>query len=74
MSFTDLALILVLEFRIINFIPSFSQAFKGRTNIRLISEATKAFFLLNGMAKESGSYEDLINRLEGTKDISFDLK
>lgn len=74
MSFTDLALMMVLEMRIINFIPSFTQAFRGRYNIRLISDTTKAFFILNGMAKESGSYEDLISRLESTKDVSFDLK
>jgi hypothetical protein len=74
MAFTDLALILVFEFRLCNFLPSFAQAFRGQYNIRLISDITRAFFLKNGMAKESGSYDELILRLENTNDVSFDIK
>lgn len=74
MTFTDLAMVLVLEFRMCNFLPSFAQAFRGRYNIHLISDITRAFFIKNGMAKESGSYDDLILRLENTGDVTFDIK
>lgn len=74
MAFSDLSMILVLEFRICNFLPSFAQAFRSRYNIRLITDVTKAFFIKNEMAKESGDYKELVQRLEKTEDVSFDIK
>lgn len=74
MAFTDLALILLLEMRLVMFTPSFAQVFRGQYNLKLIIDATRAFFILNGMNKESGNYEDMIKRLESTKDLTFDLK
>jgi hypothetical protein len=40
----------------------------------LISDITKAFFLLNGMSKLSVNYDELVANLEKTTDVSFDLK
>jgi len=74
MAFTDLPLILQLELRLVTFTPSFSQVFRGRENIRLILGVIKAFLIQNGMCKESGNYEELIKRLESTKDVTFDVK
>ena len=74
MAFTDLPLILQLELRIIQFTPSFAQVFRARENLRLINGVIKAFFIKQGMSKESGNYEELIKRLESTKDVTFDLK
>ena len=71
MAFTDLALILLLEMRLCYFIPTFTQAFRGRYNMRLIADLTRAFFIKNGIAKESGNYTDLVKRLEATDDITF---
>ena len=42
--------------------------------MKLILDATKAFFINNEMCKESGNYEDLIKRLENTKDIIFEIQ
>ena len=74
MAFTDIAMLLVLEFRLCNFLPSLAQAFRGRYNLRLAADATRAYFIANGMAKESGNYDELLSRLEKTGDVSVDLK
>ena len=74
MGLTDLALILLLELRIVYFTPSFAQVFRARDNIKMAIDVMRAFFILNGMSKESGNYHDLISRLEKTKDVNFDLK
>ena len=41
--------------------------------MRLILDSTKAFFILNGMSKEAGNYEKLVERLESTKDVKFNV-
>eukprot|EP00347_Sterkiella_histriomuscorum_P003348 403364636 len=74
MAFTDLPLILQLELRIIMFTPSFAHIFRAQDTLRLILGVTKAFFIKNGMSKESGNYEELIKRLESTKDVTFEVK
>lgn len=74
MAFTDLPLIMQLEMRIVTFTPTFSEVFRATDNIRLILGCTKAFFIKNGMCKESGNYEELIKRLESTKDVTFEVK
>lgn len=74
MAFSDLSLILLLELRLIQFTPSFAQVFRGQYNMKLIIDVTRAFFLRNGMSKEGGNYEDLIKRLESTKDLEFEIK
>jgi hypothetical protein len=30
--------------------------------------------MANGMSKESGNYDDIIKRLESTKDVTFHIK
>jgi len=42
--------------------------------LRLAADATRAYFIANGMAKESGNYDELLSRLEKTGDVSVDLK
>lgn len=74
MAFTDLALVLLLEFRLVMFTPSFAQAFRARHNMRLILDITKAFFILNGMNKEAGNYEKLVERIKNTNDVKFELQ
>ena len=74
MAFTDLPLILQLELRIIMFTPSFAHIFRAQDTLRLILGVAKAFFIKNGMSKESGNYEELIKRLESTKDVTFEVK
>jgi hypothetical protein len=74
MAFCDVALMLLLELRIVNMTPTFGQAFNSSNTIKITLDAIKAFFIQNEMSKESGSYKDLITRLESTKEISFDLK
>ena len=74
MAFSDLALILLLELRLIRFTPSFAQVFRGQYNLKLVIDITRAFFLKNNMASEAGKYEDFITRLEKTGDIVFDIK
>lgn len=74
MAFTDLSLILLLELRLIQFTPSFNQMFRGQYNMRLIIDVVRAFFMQNQMSKEAGKYEDFINRLEKTKDLTFEVK
>ena len=74
MAFSDLALILLLELRLVMFTPSFAQVFRGQYNLKLIIDATKAFFIQNEMSKDSGNYDELIKRLENTKDLTFDIK
>ena len=68
MQFCDISLMMTLELRLINFIPSFTQAFRGRYNIKLTGDIIKGFFIKNGLGKEGG-YEELIKRLEKTKDV-----
>ena len=58
----------------IMFTPSFAQVFRAQENIRLINGIIKAFFINNEMSKDSGNYEELIKRLEGTKDVKFEVK
>ena len=74
MAFSDLALILLLELRLIRFTPNFAQVFRGQYNLKLVIDITRAFFLKNSMATEAGKYEDFITRLEKTGDIVFDIK
>ncbi len=74
MAFSDLALILLLELRLIKFTPSFAQVFRGQYNLKLVIDVTRAFFLRNSMASEGGKYEDFIARLEKTGDIVFEIK
>jgi hypothetical protein len=74
MAFCDIALMLPLELRIVNMTPSFGQAFNATNSLKIGIDAVKAFFIANDMTKESGSYKDLIARLESTKEITFDLK
>jgi len=42
--------------------------------LKLVIDVTRAFFLRNKMSQEGGQYEQLISRLEKTKDVTFDLK
>ena len=42
--------------------------------MKIIIDVTRAFFIKNNMNKESGNYEELIKRLENTKDVTFDIK
>lgn len=74
MAFSDLALILLLELRLISFTPSFAQVFRGQYNLKLVIDVTRAFFFKNQMANEGGKYDDMINRLEKTGDIVFEIK
>ena len=74
MAFTDLSLLLLLELRIISFTPSFAQVFRGQYNLKLVIDLTRAFFLRNKLGSETGKYEDIIQRLEKTKDIHFEIK
>jgi len=74
MAFADLSLLLLLELRIINFTPSFAQVFRGQYNLKLVIDLTRAFFMRNRVGLETGKYEDIISRLEKTKDIHFEVK
>ena len=74
MAFSDLSLLLLLELRIISFTPSFAQVFRGQYNLKLVIDLTRAFFLRNKLGSETGKYEDVIQRLEKTKDIHFEIK
>ncbi len=74
LAFTDLPLILQLELKLIYFTPSYAQVFRAQENLRLICGIARAFFIKNNMSKESGNYEELLKRLESTKDVTFNLK
>lgn len=74
MAFSDLSLILLLELRIIQFTPSFSQLFRCQYNLKLILDVTRAFLLGNRLSHEGGNYDDLLGRLEKTNDVIFELK
>jgi hypothetical protein len=39
-----------------------------------VIDVVRAFFVRNQMAKEGGKYEEIIKRLESTKDLEFEVK
>ena len=73
-AFSDLSLLLLLELRLINFTPSLGQVFRGQYNIKLVIDLTRAFFMRNKLDCETGKYDDVISRLEKTKDVHFEVK
>ena len=42
--------------------------------MKLVIDITRAFFIRNNMNIEQGKYEDIIQRLENTKDFHFEVK
>ncbi len=74
MAFTDLSLLLLLELRLVQFTPSFAQVFRGQYNLKLALDVVRAFYLRNKMSRESGKYEDIIERLQKTGDLDFEIK
>lgn len=74
MAFTDLSLLLLLELRLIQFTPSFSQVFRGQYNLKLVLDVVRAFFVRNKAGSQGGKYEDIIERLQKTGDLDFEIK